>query len=128
MVSFLMGFADAGMWLPLLLKRNEAEMQSLGFKLTAEDVYNVNNSSLKDAIVLFGGGCTAELISKNGLLLTNQHCGYSYIQRYSSLEKNYLHINNINIILELTKTGIIPVFINVLLRPTQLLQILFFQI
>ena len=91
MVSFFMGFADAGMWLPLLLKRNEAEMQSLGFKLTAEDVYNVNHSSLKDAIVLFGGGCTAELISKNGLLLTNHHCGYSYIQRYSTLEKNYLH-------------------------------------
>lgn len=91
MVSFLMGFADAGMWLPLLLKRNEAEMQSLGFKLTAEDVYNVNNSSLKDAIVLFGGGCTAELISKNGLLLTNHHCGYSFIQRYSTLEHNYLH-------------------------------------
>lgn len=86
-----MGFADAGMWLPLLLKRNEAEMQSLGFKLTAEDVYNVNHSSLKDAIVLFGGGCTAELISKNGLLLTNHHCGYSFIQRYSTLENNYLH-------------------------------------
>lgn len=86
-----MGFADAGMWLPLLLKRNEAEMQRLGFKLTAEDVYNVNNSSLKDAIVLFGGGCTAELISKNGLLLTNHHCGYSFIQRYSTLENNYLH-------------------------------------
>lgn len=83
--------ADAGMWLPILLKQNEAEMKKLGFKLTAEDVYNVNNSSLKDAVVLFGGGCTAELISKNGLLLTNHHCGYSYVQRYSTLENNYLH-------------------------------------
>lgn len=89
--SFFLGFADAGMWLPILLKKNEAEMQSIGFKLTAEDVYSVNHSSLKDAVVLFGGGCTAELISKNGLLLTNHHCGYSYIQRYSTLENNYLH-------------------------------------
>ncbi|HPE39693.1 MAG TPA: S46 family peptidase [Bacteroidales bacterium] len=91
LTSFFLGFADAGMWLPILLNKNEAEMQKLGFKLTAEDVYSVNHSSLKDAVVLFGGGCTAELISKNGLLLTNHHCGYSYIQRYSTLENNYLH-------------------------------------
>lgn len=90
-LTTLFCLADAGMWLPILLKKNEAEMQKLGFKLTAEDVYNINNSSLKDAVVLFGGGCTAELISKNGLLLTNHHCGYSYIQRYSTLENNYLH-------------------------------------
>ncbi|MEG1556241.1 MAG: S46 family peptidase [Bacteroidales bacterium] len=83
--------ADEGMWLPLFLKYNEAEMQQMGFKLTAEDVYSVNHHSMKDAIVLFGGGCTAELISNQGLLLTNHHCGYSYIQRYSTLEHNYLH-------------------------------------
>ena len=83
--------ADEGMWLPIFLNYNEAEMQQLGFKLTAEDVYSVNHHSMKDAIVLFGGGCTAELISSKGLLLTNHHCGYSYVQRYSTLEHNYLH-------------------------------------
>ena len=83
--------ADEGMWLPIFLNYNEAEMQQLGFKLTAEDVYSVNHHSMKDAIVLFGGGCTAELISSRGLLLTNHHCGYSYVQRYSTLEHNYLH-------------------------------------
>lgn len=90
-ITSLFCFADAGMWLPIFLKQKEAEMQKMGFKLTAEDVYSVNNNSLKDAVVLFGGGCTAELISKNGLLLTNHHCGYSYIQRYSTLENNHLH-------------------------------------
>lgn len=83
--------ADEGMWLPLFLKYNEAEMQQMGFKLTAEDVYSVNNHSMKDAIVLFGGGCTAELISPEGLLITNHHCGYSFVQSHSSLEHNYLH-------------------------------------
>lgn len=84
-------FADGGMWLPIFLKYNEAEMKELGFRLTAEDVYSVNNHSMKDAVMLFGSGCTGELISKNGLVLTNHHCGYSYIQRLSSLEHNYLH-------------------------------------
>lgn len=83
--------ADEGMWLPIFLKYNEAEMHQLGFKLTAEDVYSVNHHSMKDAIVLFGSGCTAELISSKGLLVTNHHCGYSYVQRYSTLEHNYLH-------------------------------------
>jgi V8-like Glu-specific endopeptidase len=78
------------MWLPVLLKKKEAEMQKLGFKLTAEDVYSVNHNSMKDAVVLFGGGCTGEIISKKGLILTNHHCGYSYIQRYSTMENNYL--------------------------------------
>lgn len=92
-ISFLCVWtrADEGMWLPIFLNYNEAEMQQLGFKLTAEDVYSVNHHSMKDAIVLFGGGCTAELISSQGLLLTNHHCGYSYVQRYSTLEHNYLH-------------------------------------
>lgn len=83
--------ADEGMWIPLLLKYNEAEMQQMGFKLTAEDIYSVNSHSMKDAIVLFGGGCTGELISPEGLLITNHHCGYSIVQSLSSLENNYLH-------------------------------------
>jgi V8-like Glu-specific endopeptidase len=82
--------ADEGMWLPIFLKYNEAEMQKMGFKLTAEDVYSVNQNSMKDAIMLFGGGCTAELISAEGLILTNHHCGYSYVQKHSTLEHNYL--------------------------------------
>ena len=79
------------MWLPILLKQKEAEMQKLGFKLTAEDVYSVNNSSMKDAVVFFGRGCTGEIISNKGLILTNHHCGYSYLQRLSTLENNILH-------------------------------------
>ena len=82
--------ADGGMWLPLFLNYNEAEMQSLGFKLTAEDVYSVNHHSMKDAVMLFGGGCTGELISSQGLVLTNHHCGYSYVQSKSTMEQNHL--------------------------------------
>ncbi|MCD4747692.1 MAG: S46 family peptidase [Bacteroidales bacterium] len=83
--------ADEGMWIPLLLEQlNEAEMQSMGMKLSAEDIYSINHSSLKDAIVIFGNGCTAEIISDEGLLLTNHHCGYGLIQKHSSLEHNYL--------------------------------------
>ena len=84
-------FAGEGMWLPLLLQSlNEAEMQSLGMKMTAEDIYSVNKGSLKDAIVHFGGFCTAEVISGTGLLLTNHHCGYSQIQSHSSVDNNLL--------------------------------------
>lgn len=84
-------FATEGMWLPLLLNDlNEAEMQSLGMKMTAEDIYSVNHGSLKDAIVHFGGFCTAEVISNQGLLLTNHHCGYGQIQSHSSLKNNYI--------------------------------------
>lgn len=84
-------YAGEGMWLPLLLKMlNEAEMQDMGMKMTAEDIYSVNQGSLKDAIVHFGGFCTGEVISSNGLLLTNHHCGYSQIQNHSTLENNYL--------------------------------------
>ncbi len=83
-------FATEGMWLPLLLKQlNEAEMQSMGMKMSAEDIYSVNRSSLKDAIVRIGG-CTGEIISDQGLLLTNHHCGYGQIQAHSSLQNNYL--------------------------------------
>ncbi len=84
-------FAGDGMWLPLLLKAlNEGEMQSMGMKLSAEDIYSVNQGSLKDAIVHFGGFCTSEVISDQGLLLTNHHCGYSQIQSHSTLENNLL--------------------------------------
>jgi hypothetical protein len=83
-------FAGEGMWLPLLLKQNEAEMQRMGMKMTADDIYSINKGSLKDAIVRFGGGCTGSIISSTGLLLTNHHCGYGQIQYHSSLERNYL--------------------------------------
>ncbi|WP_076606444.1 S46 family peptidase [Rufibacter radiotolerans] len=83
--------ADEGMWLPMLLKQlNEADMQKRGMRLTAEDIYSINKSSLKDAIVQFGGGCTGEIISNQGLLLTNHHCGYGQIQSHSSVENDYL--------------------------------------
>lgn len=82
--------ADEGMWLPLLLGRNYEDMKKNGLKLTEAEIYSVNNSSLKDAIVWFGGYCTAEVISKNGLILTNHHCGYESIAASSTSEHNYL--------------------------------------
>jgi hypothetical protein len=82
--------AGEGMWIPMLLQYNEKEMQEMGMKITAEDIYSINHSSLKDAIVLFGGGCTGEIVSDYGLLLTNHHCGYDYIQKHSSVEHDYL--------------------------------------
>ncbi len=83
--------AKEGMWIPYLLSQlNQDEMVAMGLEISAEDIYSVNNSSLKDAIVHFNGGCTAEIISSKGLLLTNHHCGYSQIQSHSSVEKNYL--------------------------------------
>ena len=83
--------ADEGMWLlPLLEKMNGKKMAEMGFTLTPEDIYSINHSSLKDAIVHFGGGCTGEIVSKNGLLFTNHHCGYGSIQKLSSVEHNYL--------------------------------------
>jgi hypothetical protein len=82
--------AKEGMWIPMLLNNNIAEMQAMGCELSAEDIYSVNNSSLKDAIVSFGGFCTGEFISSKGLVLTNHHCGYGQIQKQSSMEHNYL--------------------------------------
>jgi len=85
------GMAGEGMWIPMLLEQlNEKEMKAMGLNITAEDIYSVNHSSLKDAIVLFGRGCTAEIISDQGLLLTNHHCGFGAIQRHSSIEHDYL--------------------------------------
>jgi hypothetical protein len=84
-------FAGEGMWLPQFLKAlNEKEMKSMGMKISAEDIYSVNKGSLKDAIIQFGGGCTGEIISNKGLILTNHHCGFSYIQSHSSVEKNLI--------------------------------------
>ncbi|MBR5254637.1 MAG: S46 family peptidase [Bacteroidales bacterium] len=83
-------FADEGMWLPLLLKKKEADMQKKGMRISAEDIYNVNNASLKDAVMLFGTGCTGEFVSSQGLLLTNHHCGYSFIVSHSTVERDYL--------------------------------------
>jgi len=83
--------ADEGMWIPLLIEKyNIKIMQEKGFRLTAEDIYSVNRACMKDAIVIFGGGCTGELISPEGLLITNHHCGYGMIQRHSTLENDYL--------------------------------------
>ncbi len=92
--ALMVGFsamADEGMWmLPLLQKLNADAMKDLGCRLTPDQIYSVNHSSLKDAIVIFGGGCTGEMISDKGLLVTNHHCGYSSIQQLSSDEHNYL--------------------------------------
>ena len=84
-------FADEGMWLlPLIKKMNGKAMKELGCELSPKEIYNANRSSLKDAIVQFGNGCTGEIISKNGLLVTNHHCGYGNIQKLSSVEHDYL--------------------------------------
>ena len=89
-LCFSIAKAGEGMWIPMLLQYNEKEMQEMGMRITAEDIYSINHSSLKDAIVLFGGGCTGEIVSDMGLLFTNHHCGYSYIQKHSSVEHDYL--------------------------------------
>ncbi len=83
--------ADEGMWIPVLIEKyNIRIMQENGFKLTAEDIYSINKASMKDAVVLFGGGCTGEFISDKGLILTNHHCGFGSIQNHSTLEHDYL--------------------------------------
>lgn len=82
--------ADEGMWLPFMLNRNYEDMKKNGLKLTAEQIYSINKSSLKDAIISFGGFCTGEVISQKGLVLTNHHCGYDAIADASTPEKNYL--------------------------------------
>ena len=83
--------ADEGLWIPILIEKyNIRLMQENGFKLTAEDIYSINKASMKDAVVIFGGGCTGEFISDKGLIITNHHCGYGSIQNHSTLEHDYL--------------------------------------
>ncbi len=83
--------ADEGMWIPMFIDRlNYTDMQKMGLKLTAEEIYSVNNGSLKDAIIIFGRGCTGEIISDQSLILTNHHCGYGSIQSVSSVENDFL--------------------------------------
>lgn len=90
-LSSVFCFANEGMWLPLLLEKlNEKEMKSMGMKISARDIYNINSGSLKDAIVSFGGFCTGEIISNKGLVLTNHHCGFDAVQNHSTLEHNYI--------------------------------------
>lgn len=82
--------AEEGMIIPSLVQAFQSDMQAKGMKLSAEDIYSVNNSSMKDAVLHFNGGCTAEIVSDQGLILTNHHCGYYQIQQHSSLENDYL--------------------------------------
>ncbi|MBX2980822.1 MAG: S46 family peptidase [Flavobacteriales bacterium] len=85
-----LGLAHEGMWLPTLLQSIESDLKTAGLRISAEDIYSIERGSIKDAIVLFGGGCTAEVISGQGLILTNHHCGFGQIQNHSSLENDYL--------------------------------------
>lgn len=89
-IAFTTATADEGMWLPSLVKERIKDMRGLGFKLKASDIYSDEGASLKDAVMQFGGGCTGEFISPDGLLLTNHHCGYASIQKLSSVEHDYL--------------------------------------
>lgn len=91
LVTGFISKADEGMWLPLLLQQlNEKQMKSMGMKIAAKDIYNINAGSLKDAIVSFGGFCTGEIISSKGLVLTNHHCGFDAVQNHSTIEHNYI--------------------------------------
>ncbi len=90
LAGFSAARAEEGMWLPQLIGKNYEEMKRLGLKLSAEDLFSINKASIKDAVVQFGGGCTGEIISPSGLLITNHHCGYGSIAALSTVEKNYL--------------------------------------
>src|SRR6185436_18557495 len=91
LLTGLKSFADEGMWLPLLLGQQVYnDMVKKGLKLTKEQLYNINKASLKDAIIIFGGGCTGEIVSAEGLIFTNHHCGYDAIASASTVDHNYL--------------------------------------
>ena len=118
-------FADEGMWLlPLLQKMNIKTMKAMGCKLSAEDIYSINHASLKDAIVQFGGGCTGEVISGEGLLVTNHHCGYSSIQKLSTPEHNYLENGYwaMNLSEEIPAPGLTVTFLERMTDVTAILQ------
>src|SRR5688500_14616196 len=90
-ISLLRTYADEGMWLPMLLgEQAYNDMVKKGLKLTKDQLYSANKASIKDAIVIFGGGCTGEMVSPQGLLFTNHHCGYNVIANASTVERNYL--------------------------------------
>ena len=92
MVLFMFkSYADEGMWLPMLLGQQVYnDMVKRGLKLKADQLYSINHSSIKDAIIIFGGGCTGEIVSKEGLIFTNHHCGYDAITKASTVDHNYL--------------------------------------
>src|SRR5690349_5856357 len=84
-------FADEGMWMPQLIEAlNFKDMKKNGLRLTAKQIYDINQASMKDAVAIFGGGCTSEVISEKGLILTNHHCGFGAIAALSTVEKDYL--------------------------------------
>ena len=115
LATICIGQSNGGMWLPnLLAELNEEEMQSLGMQINAQDIYDVNTGSLKDAVVHFGGFCTGEVISAQGLVLTNHHCGYGQIQSHSTVEDNYLDDGfwAMDRAEELTNPGLYVKFIN----------------
>src|SRR3954463_3721613 len=90
-ITMLRSYADEGMWLPMLLGQQVYnDMVKKGLKLTKDQLYSINKASVKDAIVIFGGGCTGEIVSSQGLIFTNHHCGYDAIATASSMEHNYL--------------------------------------
>lgn len=90
LLCFGQSYAQGGMWVPSAIEDRIADMSSKGFELTADDIYSIDKTSYKDAVMLFGGGCTGELVSPDGLLLTNHHCGFSQLQKHSSVEHDYL--------------------------------------
>jgi len=113
-LSFSTFAQQGGMWIPSLLEgMNEKEMKSLGMKMSAKDIYDVNKSSMKDAVPQFNGGCTSEVISSKGLLLTNHHCGYGQIQSHSTVENDYLEKGfwAMNLAEELPNPGVVVTFI-----------------
>lgn len=83
-------YSKEGLWIPYLIQENYKDLTANGFKLTPQDIYEINKASLSDAVVIFGRGCSGAVVSDNGLLFTNYHCGYGQVQRHSTLENNYI--------------------------------------
>jgi hypothetical protein len=90
LVAIQTSFAQEGMWMPNQLAQNEKDMQDMGMQMSIDDIYSIKDSSIKDAIAIFGRGCTSEIVSDKGLLFTNHHCGFDAIQSLSTMEHNYL--------------------------------------